>query len=691
MHNTNSNTNPLSNHLGPLEWANQFVPLPPTEFPDEVPIHNFVNERPTMELGTPATSPLNNANLPCLQDIAGVDPFFTPVHTPAASPPPSNPAADFSSIDQAPRTAAVPPRVEVIGQHAEQPPTPNLENATPPATPAEPQEHQKAEVELMNQSDFNNTHAEIHEYDLAMKVLPNTLPNTTVAAPQSSIEPTEVADIAASTQSDISSYWSQDNVSSFIPGVTPLEAYPVCQAFAEQISTSGESESITLSDIQLDQLLSTAANIKSTTDLDAPDDAETSQPAEDAAAAAVATAEETDAQAEATVEPNAVPVQVDPFADDTFESTLDVSLVKTTNQICQQTQPTAEDTSPACLETQLPETQLPEPVVPEIPNLAARQVDTPQVDTPSASVSDAAEFETADSQPIDQVTELPNEDKNEDENEFYQESNSNELFESVEQSLSDLQTINHYDSNAEFSPAVDAIEALPEIETASAAPVEPEPANVEQQHAQQHASAPTFQPIDLIANLPSVQQPEPQLPAEPDFSQAAFANNHTPETPPANQPVEQTFLPAGDAWNQQIQQPAESAIAQDAPHVESATTFTEDSQQEPEVPALDLIEPAQQTSLQADPHADRQVPELEEPTVAQQAPDSDPELESDFQVIQVDGNEGYDFLDLKAFDVAHATFLPGKIFLDDGATKFQIQYSNLKLAVFAGEFQVELT
>jgi len=87
------------------------------------------------------------------------------------------------------------------------------------------------------------------------------------------------------------------------------------------------------------------------------------------------------------------------------------------------------------------------------------------------------------------------------------------------------------------------------------------------------------------------------------------------------------------------------------------------------------------------------VQQPEEPVVTQEAAssESEPELGPDFQVIQVDGNDGYDFLDLKAFDVAHATFLPGKIYLNDGTTKFQIQYSNLKLAVFAGDFQVELT
>jgi len=643
MHNNNSNTNPSSNHRGPLEWANRFVPLPPTEFPDEVCINNFANERPIRELGTPSESPLNNANLPCLQDIAGVDPFFTPSQTPPASPPPNNPAADFSSIDQAPRAATVPPRVEVIGQHAEQAPAPNVTYAAPLplTTPEEHQEQQKAEVELMNPSEFNNSNAEIHEYDLAMKVLPST----TAAESQDLNESTEIVDQTAAadktevTDSDISCYWSQDNVSSFIPGVTPIEAYPVCQAYAEQISASGESESITLSDIQLDKLLVNAANIKSDTALENADDVEPSLSDEDAN------------------QPEAVEASATVSAEENAD----------------------KDTSLECLEIQLPE-----PFVPEMPNLAARQVETP-----STIESGATEIETTDSQPMDQITELPNE------NEIYDVSDSNELFESVEKSLSDLQSINHCDSNAESCPATNANEVLSELEIASAAPVEPEPesAIVAPQATQQQALAPTFEPIDLTANLPSVHESEQQQSAEPDSLEEALAVDRTPVMPLAYQSEAQALLDADSSWNQPPVQPTEPEIAQDAPPVESATTLSEDSQQAPTLESVELADPAKQTSPQADDSADQQVQQPEEPVVTQEAAssESEPELGPDFQVIQVDGNDGYDFLDLKAFDVAHATFLPGKIYLNDGTTKFQIQYSNLKLAVFAGDFQVELT
>ncbi|MDB2687103.1 hypothetical protein N9Y42_07805, partial [Mariniblastus sp.] len=86
MQNTNPNPNPPSNPLSPLGWANRFVPLPPTEFPDEVAIHNSANKPPTREPSKPLESPLNNSSLPCLQDIAGVDPFFTPMQAPQPLP-----------------------------------------------------------------------------------------------------------------------------------------------------------------------------------------------------------------------------------------------------------------------------------------------------------------------------------------------------------------------------------------------------------------------------------------------------------------------------------------------------------------------------------------------------------------------------------------------------------------------------
>ena len=69
---------------------------------------------------------------------------------------------------------------------------------------------------------------------------------------------------------------------------------------------------------------------------------------------------------------------------------------------------------------------------------------------------------------------------------------------------------------------------------------------------------------------------------------------------------------------------------------------------------------------------------------------SETESELESQVIQVDGRDGYDFIDLKAFDVKDAMFSPGKIFLNTEKASFRIEYQNLDLAVFAGDFQVQL-
>lgn len=60
------------------------------------------------------------------------------------------------------------------------------------------------------------------------------------------------------------------------------------------------------------------------------------------------------------------------------------------------------------------------------------------------------------------------------------------------------------------------------------------------------------------------------------------------------------------------------------------------------------------------------------------------------QVIEVDGNDGFDFLDLDSFEPAQATFNPGQILLDAGTSAIRIQYKNVGLAIFANGVQVEI-
>ena len=428
-----------------MGWANRFVPLPPTVFPEEVATNASDSEQSVRGSDIAPQNPLSNPGLPCLQDIAGIDPFFAPM--PAPSPqqslktnsstlPPSPPAATDDSRDHSATTSGglTPPRVEVIGQQIETEaaaaPEPNALPITPASTLAQEQPSVRAELE--KSSSCQKPIVEIHDYDIATKVLLNdnaTKDNGTKT--QNSQEQTAATDNAGSIEKmDISGYWSQDNVSSFIPGVTPIEAYPVCQEYAEQISASGKTESITLSDIELEQLLTTAANIKSETAREDAKDIE-----------AGPSVEQIDIQANAdlAVTSNLAPLQVDPFGEDTFEIT---QVVIPANKSKLQ-----EPRTPATL-----------PVVPQTPNLAARQVPSPP-----ASQSQSAVTETADTQssPAPQEaaqvsSQLPNEN-----DAGTQKPNSNELFESVEKSLSDLQSINHCDSLEHDSAATDLEHALP--------------------------------------------------------------------------------------------------------------------------------------------------------------------------------------------------------------------------------------
>ena len=785
MHNTNSNTNLPSNPLGPLEWANRFVPLPPTEFPDEVAIHNSVIKPPEMDPGKPLTQ-TNNASLPCLQDIAGVDPFFTPMQTPQTpssnssnsgtennvqpvfSPPAMpqhSPAVNVSDTQQAESNAVTPPRVEVIGQQANPAHAETSMVATDDASLKTPpnQNPNHPSGQPVVDSGFEKPNVEIHEYDLAMKVLPNA---TAGGSPDAAALP-EAANQPASTEQDLNNYWSQDNVASFMPGITPIEAYPVCQEYVEQVCASGESESITLSDIQLEQLLATTKNIKSEPASETVDEPETSQPDEDS-----------NAQAESTIQAGVVPVQVDPFETDAFESTFELSLLKTSNQSSQQTQtPPANENLPANIavpeqaevsepapneteeqavspefaeaatEVNLAEATSPEqleisksePVVPEVPNLAARQVDTPAATDPDGPTAVAtAPQETVESlETAESIPETPNDNQA---NQGSAQPATNDLFESVEKSLTDLQSFNQYESSVELPSDTGESDSFL---AASTPPAEPEASDVQsgteafppsevtpasEPAEQPEASNPPFVPIDLTASLPSVQ-------AEAKFQQpsgpATSSESITPPMPPAFQSIEQTILRA--VQSQQIKQPAEPEVEQHDSAVEAVETeITPSEVDTPEMPASESVE---HTNLQAhdqteqvdksveqvieqtvehsvehsveqtvdqtvdqtveqtvDQTVEQTVDQTVEQTVEQTVTDAkiEPEPDPDCQVIQVDGNDGYDFIDLKAFNVAHASFCPGKIFLDDGTTKFQIQHRNLTLAVFADDFQVEL-
>ena len=465
----------------------------------------------------------SEADLPCLQDIAGVDPFFTPPVTTDSSTT-ASPSGQVSHDDRANNNgddteAVIAPSVEIIGQQLEQ------VSVVPNETPvAESTQLVDPGANLMSNPSSENSRstkqiAAIHEYDLAMKVLSNV--GDVEIEHGDAVGQTRFANDGESVNA-AEDYWGASNVSCFIPGVTPIDAYPVCQEFVDQISMSGGMTPATTDD---------AAPEVVNSDVPARSEVgtETSQMNQETIAV-----DELGFDIKAGFEP----IQIDPFNSDEFESESYVPSMRARNQ-----------NSQSAAESQQDSINLSEFVD---PSKTASQSVSGKMDQRVAAEPEADENQLP-TTTLDLTQTIPQLPKS---HIAQQNSGSHQLFESVEQSLSDLQSINETD---------------------------PEPA--------------------IEAPVASAFKTDPPL------------------------------------------QQAHGVVLADTPETQN---------------------------------------------VPQQPSASGAEAELEWQVIKVDGLDGYDFLDLKAFDVKEAMFCPGKIFLNTETAKFQIQYQNLKLAVFAGDFEVEL-
>ena len=212
----------------------------------------------------------------------------------------------------------------------------------------------------------------------------------------------------------------------------------------------------------------------------------------------------------------------------------------------------------------------------------------------------------------------------------------------------------------------------------------PEPTPVQQ-------ATPAFEPVDLTSELPAV--------PTNDFAETPIP----PVEPSMHAEIEQAPIEAETTPVElQAEAPEPTPVQQATPAFEPVDLTSE----LPAVPTNDFaetpippVEPSMHAEIEQAPIEAQTTPvelqtEAPEPTPVQQATPAEtpvePAPEPKVQVIEVDGNDGYDFLDLKAFDVANAIFTPGIIFLDDGKNRFQIEYRNIDHAVFADDFQVEL-
>ena len=800
------------------DWANRFVPLPPTEFPRETSGLGL-NEGFAAGGGHVSESSTSQPNLPCLEAIAGVDPFFTPTESlPQTPSEPVSEIAKTSALMSAPQLSAshendIPatvasnleqtsgnsglqcPSVEVIGQQAE-PTSTTLEKNLAAETPLC---EKKPETNLMNNPNQAKPIVEIHEYDLAMKVLPKT--DAPVAADSTNSQGEVVINDSGDRElpsnqehhnegasSDIASYWSQNNVSCFVPGVTPIEAYPVCREYEEQISSASDLRFVVANNVEPEQVIQPEQVVQPEAQTEIVSDSTCEiAPTEEPAVAV----EASNADGELLPEP----MQVDPFENEEFESVYQVVHTKLANQNLQTAPlpsavasdnvepvqgniPAESNTSNDAVDSTSHEVDAAETVgtdieapaesmdgeasalpmeaqvesAAEVPSLAPAFPVEPQAEA-------AAEVPESDATPLDvtqTIPQLPNSDA------MSTPISSHQLFDSVEKSLSDLQSINQLEQQETFSPVVNTLDELPaQSQPATDMPVagpefgaEPAPAgesaNVNDPVSESLLSVadspswlPEPQEQSAITEPPAVENPS-AIQASTDQVAAALASiaqttqqttsayelvDHTMQLPTSTDafsapPVatENTASMPADVEQSSAEAPATSPVelqaqveppvtslasvpAQQAPAFEPVDLTT----QLPAVPATNAFsapetsvapsapaEIAEQSPIEAAPttgaaelqaQVESPVPSSE-PTPPETPIASAPEPER--QMIEVDGSDGYDFLDLKAFDVANAIFTPGIILLDDGTNKFQIAHRNLKYAVFANDFQVEL-
>ena len=878
MHNTSENNHPFEDSA---DWANRFVPLPPTEFPSEN-IGRNRNEDMAVRGAFDPVSPITQPDLPCLQAIAGIDPFFTPTDTSSqplslgpvstsaessplmsSSEPPTShhnntlaSVVNSSNLDQTSGNCLHSPSVEVIGQQAEHTQTTtemNLAAETPLC-------EEKSEINLMKNPNQAEPIVEVNENDFAMQVLPKTdasvVANSTnapaeIAANESGSDelPANDRHIETASNNDIASYWSQSNVSCFVPGVTPIEAYPVCREYEEHLSLACDTGLAATNDIepkqelQLEQVVQQEAQPENASGnvCELPPESNVCELRPESNVC-----ELTDATPEALPEP----LQIDPFENDEFESVYQVAPTQSGNQnlqaasmfrpsatasdkvesaqeappadsctlnadgstngeVASTAAPMVEEASAAPMEAQA------EPTLEEAPKFNPVFSFEPQTEPAAAVPPTEAPEPTAEVPepawtPLDTTQALPQRPNSDITS---TPTSSHQLFDSVERSLSDLQSVNQLESRETFSPVVGALVGSsvqplqPNAETPAAEPafaVEParvedpvsdaisavadspyslpqsqeqpveqaaeleqsvttephaitEPSTIENP-ADVHTTAnlvesalasisppvqqatPEFEPVDLTADLPAMPTgtfPSEAVPTEtPSMPTEAVAEAPTQATaeaplPPADQVLSQQATPAfepvdfttqfsamptgalpteavAEAPTQATAEaplpPADQVLSQQATPAFEPVDFTTQFSamptgalpsettptETPSMPAEATAQAPTEATAPVDSQATAEVPSAvdQAPVETHAATATAPEPKR--QVIEVDGNDGYDFLDLKAFDVANAIFTPGTILLDDGTNKFQITHRNLKHAVFAGDFQVEL-
>ncbi|MEL7500310.1 MAG: hypothetical protein AAFN77_22125 [Planctomycetota bacterium] len=199
----------------------------------------------------------------------------------------------------------------------------------------------------------------------------------------------------------------------------------------------------------------------------------------------------------------------------------------------------------------------------------------------------------------------------------------------------------------------------------------------------------------LVNDPEAVEQTEPTptdvripLAHDPDSNEPLYDVRDFADVDGTPNPIAGSFVVAPDTfdhWTSEsialpetdLPKPIQPAEPNDSPSVTDHSTSSVD-------------EPATESDIQAHANSASTTPPLNATTDA--TTHEQVFLAENDETIQLSGNDGFDVIDLKCFDVSCATFSPNLILVDDGqGTRIRIEHVGIELAIFANDFEVDLT
>lgn len=175
---------------------------------------------------------------------------------------------------------------------------------------------------------------------------------------------------------------------------------------------------------------------------------------------------------------------------------------------------------------------------------------------------------------------------------------------------------------------------------------------------------------------------EPVAPNAIDATDAIDVTDSLPQLPSQDSTAGQRLLTSVEGTLSGLHQ----SIAEQSKKQSSAASLQDEVQVERSPERV-----AEQTALTAQADAESSA-QAEIESTAKADVDESPVEETAVaeQSIEVDGKDGFDFLDLSAFEPKQATFMRGQILLDAGDSKIRVSYKNIALAIFTNGIEITL-